>query len=345
MKCPRFAFALLCLAALSSAVAKETAARSTFKRFRVAGTPAPVYYYASHRIEDGSRCETAAVMIHGWGGGFALGRAEEPFATALANAVGPSNVAPYVIAPLFPRRRLLVKKGIKDDGRAVWNDSWGRDLSVHGAPDDDWRGGGDAAGVKLSSFEVVDSILLALGDKERYPALKRVIVTGFSAGGQFVGRYVAVGKGFVRDGVEVRYAAMAPSTELRLDDDVIWHYGLKGRPRYSAQMTRGQILANLSSRRVWRACGTKDVLGKSLDVCPEAMKQGENRYARFLGFEAYLKQFPEWAKQVSFHAIKGIGHESKVAHTEKAFIDYVLGGDRRHLSTCGHELKSERGER
>ena len=345
MKCPRFAFALLCLAALSSAVAKETAARSTFKRFRVAGTPAPVYYYASHRIEDGSRCETAAVMIHGWGGGFALGRAEEPFATALANAVGPSNVAPYVIAPLFPRRRLLVKKGIKDDGRAVWNDSWGRDLSVHGAPDDDWRGGGDAAGVKLSSFEVVDSILLALGDKERYPALKRVIVTGFSAGGQFVGRYVAVGRGLVRDGVEVRYAAMAPSTELRLDDDVIWHYGLKGRPRYSAQMTRGQILANLSSRRVWRACGTKDVLGKSLDVCPEAMKQGENRYARFLGFEAYLKQFPEWAKQVSFHAIKGIGHESKVAHTEKAFIDYVLGGDRRHLSTCGHELKSERGER
>ena len=90
------------------------------------------------------------------------------------------------------------------------NESWGVDLSRHGLPDDDWRGGGDAAGVKLSSFEVVDAILLALGDKQRYPALKRVLVTGFSAGGQFVGRYVAVGKGFVREGVEVGYAAMAP---------------------------------------------------------------------------------------------------------------------------------------
>ena len=325
MKCPKIAFTLLCLVALSPAVAKETAARSTFKRFQIAGTPAPVYYYAPHRIEDGSRCETAAVIIHGWGGGCRLTGDVEPFAVALANAVGPSNVAPYVVSPLFPRRRILVKSGIKDDGRAVWNDSWGRDLAVHGVPNDDWRGGGDAAGVKLSSFEVVDSILLALGDKNRYPALKRVLVTGFSAGGQFVGRYVAVGKGFVREGVEVRYAAMAPSTELRLDDDVIWHYGLKGRPRYSAQMTREQILKNLSSRRVWRACGTKDVLGKSLDVCPEAMKQGENRYARFRNLEAYLKQFPEWAKQVSFHAIEGVGHESIVAHTEKIFIDYALG--------------------
>ena len=325
MRCAKFVFAFGCLVAASFAAAKEPDVKAAFKRFQVAGTPAPVYYYAPHRIEDGSRCETAAVLIHGWGGGVTLTRDVEPFAEALAKAVGPSNAAPYVIAPLFPRRRILVKSGIKDDGRAVWNDSWGRNLSVHGAPDDDWRGGGDAAGVKLSSFDVVDAILLSLGDRERYPALRRVIVTGFSAGGQFVGRYVAVGKGVVREGVEMRYAAMAPSTELRLDDDVMWHYGLKGRPRYSAQTTREQMLKNLSSRRVWRACGTKDVLGKSLDVCPEAMRQGENRYVRFRSFEAYLKQFPEWARQVSFHAIEGIGHESIVAHTEKVFVDYVLG--------------------
>ena len=298
---------------------------AAFKVFQVAGTPAPVYYYAPHRIEDGSRCETAAILIHGWGGGLKLTGDVKPFAMALAQAVGPSNTAPYVISPLFPRRRILLKNGVKDDGRAVWNDSWGRDLTKPGTPDDDWRGGGDAVGVKLSSFDVVDAMLLALGDRERYPALKRVIVTGFSAGGQFVGRYVAVGKGFVRDGVEVRYAAMAPSTELRLDDDVTWHYGIKGRPRYSAQMTREQMIANLSSRRVWRACGTEDVLDKALDVCPAAMRLGKNRYARFRSFEEYLKQFPGWAKQVSFHAIEGIGHESKVAHTEKVFIDYALG--------------------
>ena len=108
MQCPQIALALLCLAALSSAVAKETAAGSTFKRFQVSGTPAPVYYHAPHRIEDGDRCETVAVQIHGWGGGLNITRDVEPFAAALAKAVGPSNVAPYVIAPLFPRRRIIV---------------------------------------------------------------------------------------------------------------------------------------------------------------------------------------------------------------------------------------------
>lgn len=313
------------LAALITPAALTAGGSSTFNRYRVPGVSAPVYYLAPTAIEAGSRCETAAVIIHGWGGGLEITGDVAPFAAALAKAVGPSGVAPYVVAPLFPRRRLMVKKGLPDDGRAIWNDSWGRDLSKHGLPDDDWRGGGDAAGTHLSSFEVVDAILSMLGDKSRFPALKRVVVTGFSAGGQFVGRYVAVGKGVVREGVEVRYAAMAPSTELRLDPDVTWHYGLKNRPRYPAMISDEQILKNLASRRVWRACGTADVLGKSLDICPDAMRQGANRYERFRNLETYLKRYPDWAKQVSFHAIEGIGHKSTVAHTEKVFIDYVLG--------------------
>ena len=150
MCCAGFAFVSVCLAAALPAAADASGEQPAFKRFQFAGTPAPVYYYAQQRIEDGSRCETAAVIIHGWGGGVGMTRDVEPFAAALADAVGPSNAAPYVISPQFPRRRILVKKGIKDDGRAVWNDSWGRDLYVHGMPDDDWRGGGDAVGLKIS---------------------------------------------------------------------------------------------------------------------------------------------------------------------------------------------------
>ena len=160
------------LAALITPAALAAGGSSTFNRYRVPGVSAPVYYLAPTAIETGSRCETAAVIIHGWGGGLEITGDVAPFAAALAKAVGPSGVAPYVVAPLFPRRRLMVKKGLPDDGRAIWNDSWGRDLSKHGLPDDDWRGGGDAAGTHLSSFEVVDAILSMLGDKSRFPALK-----------------------------------------------------------------------------------------------------------------------------------------------------------------------------
>lgn len=314
-----------CAAWTVAFAAVADASPSSVSRFRLEKLPAPVYYDAVHALESGDRCEVAVVVVHGWGGGVKVSGELVPLMKALGKAVGTEDAAPYVVAPLFPRRRLLKKCGVPEDGRAVWNDSWGQDLSKPGVSGDDWRGGGDAVGVRLSSFEVIDSVFTLLGDKTRYPALKRVVLTGFSAGGQFVGRYVAVGKGIVRDGVEVRYAAMAPSTELYLDPDVTWHYGLKDRPRYPAMTTDAQMLENLSSRCVWRACGTEDVKSGGLDNSPAAMAQGANRYERFRNFEAYLKKYPGWAKQVSFHALEGLGHKSIRAQTEKTFIEYVLG--------------------
>ena len=321
---------MMAAVSLSASVVAADALPAPVSRFRVAGLPAPVYYDAAHALEAGDRCEVAVVVVHGWGGGVKVSGELLPLMKTLGKAVGPEMAAPYVVAPLFPRRRLLKKHGVAEDGRAVWNDSWGRDLSKPGVPGDDWRGGGDAAGTSLSSFEVIDSIFALLGDRARYPALKRVVLTGFSAGGQFVGRYVAVGRGIVRDGVEVRYAAMAPSTELRLDPDVTWHYGIRDRPRYPAMATEAKMLENLSVRRVWRACGTKDVQDGGLDVCPAAVAQGANRYERFRNFETYLKRYPGWAKQVLFNPLEGLGHESIRAHTGKAFVEYVLGSGRQH---------------
>ena len=154
-------------------------------------------------------------------------------------------------------------------------------------------------------------------------------MSGFSAGGQFVGRYVAVGKGAVRDGVEIRYAAMAPSTELRFDENTMWHYGLRDRPRYSRGLTTAQIYANLSSRRVFRACGTADCkTGGALDICPEAAAQGNNRYDRFLCFQRYLESYPEWRRMVSFHSFPGMAHEWFRAYEQESLVRYALWMDR-----------------
>ena len=295
-------------------------------RFELQGLPVKFFYDAVKPIEAGDGCDVAVVLVHGWGGGGEAAAEQLPLVKALAAAVGEGGSAPYVIAPLFPRYDTLKRVKTDYDGRAVWNVQWEKD----GSPGDDWRGGGDAVGTTFSSYDVIDSIFAAFGDRGRYPNLRRVVLTGFSAGGQFAGRYAAVGKGFVREGVEVAYAAMAPSTEFRYDPETEWLYGLKNRPRYPAAVTDAKILANLSSRRVWRGCGTEDVLSvpyTSLDITPAAMAQGTNRYDRFCGFERYLKRYPAWAKQVTFHPFTGIGHKTVLAHTDKAFIDFVLGPD------------------
>jgi len=38
--------------------------------------------------------------------------------------------------------------------------------------------------VRISSFTILDEILMKFGDKNLYPNLKRIIIAGHSAGGQ-----------------------------------------------------------------------------------------------------------------------------------------------------------------
>ena len=285
-------------------------------RFAMEGLFPAIYYDAAHAVSSGDPdADLAVIVVHGWGGGIKPASRD-----TLQAKLSTRGAKPFIVSPLFPSRMALEKAKIKDE-RATWC-NWKDGVR---SPADDWRGGGDAGGTAISSFDVIDQMVATLSDKAIYPAMKRIVLLGFSAGGQFVGRYVAVGKCPVREGLNMEFAGIAPSTELRLDEDVEWHYGLKNRPRYSAALSRDAILANLSSRRVWRGCGTRDVSqGGALDKSPAAMAQGLNRYDRFLKFQEYVKAFPDWAKQVSFHDIPDIAHSGKV-FDDPNLLDFICG--------------------
>lgn len=279
------------------------------------GVEPAVYYTAPTPLNEGYKGELAIIMIQGWHGGVHI----IPGYFALQDAIKDS----YVILPMFPRNEMMQTYNIEPDGRAIWNDSWPLDLTIPGVPDDDWRGGGDANGTELSSFDIIDLLLAKFSDKKAFPNLKRVALVGFSAGGQFVGRYVAVGKGEVAPHLELVYAAMAPSTFLIPDPNDTWHYGLKNRPRYSRELSEEQIMENLRSRRCLHACGDADTLEKALDKTASAMKQGENRYVRFLNFQALVNSDPRWKSVTTFHTFKDIGHKSTAAYADPVFIKYV----------------------
>jgi pimeloyl-ACP methyl ester carboxylesterase len=294
-----------------------------------AGQAAPKLVCDAYRpIEAGSKAEIAVVLIHGWGGHV---RTLLPiFTKSLAARAGCGEQTPYVIAPQFPRRETMVSNREPDDGRAVWGDSWAhehRHPTQMGLASDDWRGGGDANGTSFSSYDYIDVVFARFADQVRYPDLRKVVLAGFSAGGQFVGRYVATGRGVVREGVKVDYLGMSPSTEFLFEPDQPWLYGLKGRPRYSEKLTNDDIMRNLCSLRVWRGCGSMDVLGRpetSLDMTPPAAVQGANRFQRFKNFERYLEKYPEWRKQVSFHVFEGIGHKEDLCYPDPALLDFVF---------------------
>lgn len=280
------------------------------------GMEIPVYYTASTPLTEGYDGELAVVMIQGWHGGVQVLNEQLALQNALSEA--------YVISPMYPRTEMMERYNIAADGRAIWNESWPLDLTVPGTPDDDWRGGGDAAGTELSSFDVIDTLFTRLSNRKLFPNLKKIALVGFSAGGQFVGRYVAVGKGKVGDGIKVEYAAMAPSTFLRLEPADTWHYGLANRPRYCRDMSEEQILANLRSRRCFHGCGELDTLEESLDRTATAMKQGTNRLVRFENFRRAVNEDSEWSASVVFHTFSNIGHEATKAYADPVFVKYVV---------------------
>ena len=121
---------------------------------------------------------------------------------------------------------------------------------------------------------------------------------------------------------DIDYAPMAPSTWLRLDEDVSWLYGLKdrrGMRHDAADILR--IRRPVAVERLWQ----KDLLKRpytSLDATPMACAQGDNRYDRFLNFRAYVKGFPDWGRQSSFHTFEALGHEYKRAFADPALVAF-----------------------
>ena len=191
----------------------------------------------------------------------------------------------------------------------------------------DWRRGDPSFGENgISSFSVIDRIYELFSDRARYPRLKHILLCGFSAGGQVVNRYVAVG-GFVRrDHLDYSFAVGAPSTyfyidgrrpaadgSFRVPDPAVpgydsWHLGLCERNAYSAKLSAEEIMANLVSRPTLYLCGEKDVLARGLSATPAAMTQGENRHRRFLNYRGYVALFPAWSRQCRFVSVPKYGH-------------------------------------
>lgn len=285
--------------------------------YRFEGIEPAVYYTAVSPLSEGFDGETVAIVIQGWHGGVKVHKGYIAMQSTLKDA--------YVVAPMFPRAESMKKNGVELDGRAIWNNSWPLDLTIPGTADDDWRGGGDAEGTELSSYEIIDLLLAKLSDKTLFPNLRKVALIGFSAGGQFVGRYVAVGKGEVAPHIEMRYVALAPSTFLIPEPNDSWHYGLKGRPRYSRNLSEEQIMENLRSRRCLHGCGLLDTLERDLDMTPLAMKQGHNRYVRFENFKELVRKDPRWSEVTTFHTFEDIGHQAQKAYEDPFFVEYVMG--------------------
>src|SRR5262245_5773635 len=183
---------------------------------------------------------------------------------------------------------------------------------------------------RVSTFAVMDELLAQVCPESRgiFPNLETVVLIGHSAGAQFVGRYVAGGRGCPDGSLDLRYIVMNPSSYLYVDarrrsaaagfevpselpcaDYDNYKYGLRDLNAYMRRVGPDRIRANLFERRTYYLAGGEDTGSEAnLDTSCPGNLQGENRLARYANYRVYHELFTAWNGSV-FEIVPGVGHD------------------------------------
>ena len=135
----------------------------------------------------------ALIMVHG-----TERAADTSFRTATAAAfLAGALPDTLVVAP-----HLITADDVPQADEAVWPDTG-----------TSWRAGGEStSNPGLYSFDVADQIVRLLADKAVFPNLKKIVIAGHSAGGQYAARYAMASKVHGTAGVTISYVVANPSS-------------------------------------------------------------------------------------------------------------------------------------
>jgi len=181
---------------------------------RPAGQQSRVLIYRNYPLEAKNENITRAlIFVHG------INRdADNHFRTVLAAAflAGALNNT-IIISPRFASNSNAPGNQIGDCRDTLAPDEANWICEKQRA--DSWRsGGGEVGNDKLTSFDFMDEIVRLLAHKDVFPNLKRIVVAGHSAGGQFVVRYEMSNQVHDSVGIAISYVVSNPSAYTYVDD-------------------------------------------------------------------------------------------------------------------------------
>ena len=252
----------------------------------VGGGPARALIYRSYSLDvRNAHITRLLVMVHGKNRD-----ADHYFSTAMAAAFLAHAMADTVVVAPF------MASSHPDCGDPVTPPQL--DFSCIG---DSWRAGAAAVNEQhLTSFDFVDAILRKAATSGVFPNLRRIVVAGHSAGGQFTLRYAMSNKLHDELGIELSYVVANPSSypwpdtarPLPVDDahpsvaeqawgDELpharfkfgavdaaqcpdfnhWPFGLEGRTSgYTRDIAKQRLVEQLARRPTTYVLGQSDVL-------------------------------------------------------------------------------------
>ena len=267
-------------------------------------------YYTSHElIKENTDITRLVIVVHG-----ALRNGDVYFADTVEAAVK-HGVAKHtmILAPHFRSERDQREPGEIYYGRK-WYQKWKYGYT---SQDSD----------RVSSFTLIDTMIKRISKSKKFPNLKKIVVTGHSAGGQFTQRY-AMGSKISQDIMaSVEFVPSNPSSYMYLDKERFhfkngnfelnkvpnncleyneYIYGPINRASYLNVHSIQKLRSIFKENKVTYLMSEEDKGTDSLDRSCEAMAQGKNRFERAKNYFYYDKKF---IGNHQFLSIPGIGHE------------------------------------
>ena len=190
---------------------------------------------------------------------------------------------------------------------------------------------------QISSLSVIDKIITDLNNKNNYPNLNTILVTGHSAGAQFTYLYSATNTvEHYLNNINLLYCVANSSSYLYLnatreiDSNYYiptecnnyndWPFGLNNRNEYANNISASEISTQLVQRNINYFNGLLDTTAYTYG-CKYTL-QGANRYdTGQRHFDHLNYYFPD--HNHSFHTVPAASHDNREMYLSTQFIDLV----------------------
>ena len=314
---------LLLLSAAAYAATCTTATPDCTEWVKLGSGAGRSLVYRSYSLsEKNEGIRRAVIVVHGQGR-----NADDYFRSMMAAAfLAGSLDTTLVVSPRFA----------SNSGAGSCQDKLAENEINWPCTGDSWRSGAVARNDEhLNSYDFMDQLLRRIADRSVFPNLEAIVVTGHSAGGQYVSRYVMANTVSEQLGVPVTYVISNPSSYAYLDatrpEPVKncerydhWPYGLEGRTGYSSKLTVEQLRKQIVARSVVFLLSELDTLPiAGFDSSCSAMAQGPTRFDRGKAYADYLRT--KYGAKPTVTPVPLCGHNARCVYTAEPALSILFG--------------------
>ena len=207
-----------------------------------------------------------------------------------------------------------------------------------------WRRGSPSSNSnKLSSFEAIDAIIDQLSDKNRFPVLQKIIVTGHSSGAAFTHVYSAANRSeakhpsmdfeyvvansqffYYPDGRRINESNNQLYTPAGCAGYNIWPLGYNATPAYLSGVNSSTFNSQFVSRKVTYLLGNGNQSDPTLNTqdCENTL-QGSSRFRRGDNMFKYMELAYPSTHNHKRVIVNGIGHDGQGMYQSNEFKTFL----------------------